>query len=94
MTTCTITPVNAAALKARAVYLLVEADKAGRAGADHAPVLMKAHHAVQALHDAGIPTADVHRERDERFIQYIQACWTPGYVPTIDLDGGHAPVAA
>lgn len=88
------TTINVPAMKARAVYLLVEADKADRAGAHSAPVVTMAHKATQALHDAGIPTEDVHRERDEKFIQYIRDSWNPGYQPTLDETGDGAPAAA
>lgn len=85
---------DAAALTGRAVYLLVESMKADRAGSRTAPVVMKAHDAVQAVHEAGIPTKPVHREADTRFAIYLLNCQLPGYEPRIDEDGdGHGITA-
>jgi hypothetical protein len=88
--TNTTTTATLAELTELAVRYACETDKARIAGfrnEEMRPLLDKADAAQSAAMAAGVSFTDIHRQADERLIQEIQARWTPGYIPTLAVDG-------
>jgi hypothetical protein len=76
-----------AELTETAVRYALEVDKALLAASDISVLVDKLETARTAAMAAGASFADIYRQADERLIQEIQARWTPGYVPTLAVDG-------